>query len=126
MAWRGKWGTRRVQGQSLSGACHVIAKAPTMLLIADAWGRCAAAHGVDHGHRRAAFNIVGASLPAIFCRKQCPLTAPNRLQASSYKDKTALPSRSRPAGDFWREVMPVDPHESLAGKLLQRQDGSPL
>jgi len=31
--------------------------------------------------------------------------------------------RSWPAGDGWYEVMPVDGHESLAGKLLQNTEG---
>jgi len=30
---------------------------------------------------------------------------------------------SQPAGDVSPEVMPVDRHDSLAGQLLQRQDG---
>ncbi len=61
-----------------------------MPLSVDAWGRCAAAHGGCHCHLHADFTIVGASLLAIFCRKPCPLTAPIRLQASSYKDNTAF------------------------------------
>lgn len=35
--------------------------------------------------------------------------------------RSSFPCRSRPAGESWRDAMPVASHESLAGKFLQRQ-----
>ena len=63
---------------------------------------------------------VGAGLPAMDGVRECPLPGTIRQQAGSYKGTPKFPCRSRPAGDGWREGMPVARRESPAGWLLQR------